>query len=141
MEITHDFKELERRVMLGDRLTESELSALEADLSLRAMQKRGGYDFGRLDFINNCGNLEANFLKEQNARFAKKGPSNKGGYVNPGFGGCLIRRDECIPTPVSSVPDFTPPPPGWEGQRSIERALENHRFRLKQVTETRVLPD
>ena len=124
----------------GTVMTEFEANSFELEQGLRIKRFRS-FDFGRLEFNNNCENLEANFLKEQNARFAKKGPSNKGGYVNPGFGGCLIRRDECIPTPIANIPDMILPPPGWDGQRSIERMLENHRFRLSQVTETGALPE
>lgn len=124
----------------GVPMTEFEANSFELEQGLRLKRFRS-FDFGKIEQYVNAGNSEGAALKEQNARFARKCPSNKGGYVNPGFGGCLIRRDDCVPTPIANIPDMILPPPGWEGRKSIERMLENFRFRLKQVSETGVLPD
>ena len=90
----------------GVPMTEYEANSFELEQGLRLKRFRS-FDFGQLEFNKNCGNLEANALRERNARWAAKWP----------------KRPEARPSPYEDVA-FNGPylshPDGLGHQRDLE---------------------
>ncbi|MGV8059798.1 MAG: hypothetical protein AB2L12_17530 [Smithellaceae bacterium] len=125
--------ELKRRFNRGEVLAEHEEEELKTFISTKEMSRQS-FDFGEIAQRVNPGRLEEMGIREQNARWAKNGPSNKGGgYLNSsGFGGGLIRRDDCKPLPVSAQRDMRLPSSGDD----IRRMLNKFFSKLAEVRET-----
>lgn len=134
MESAYDFNELSRRVKRGSPLSEGEASALTEHLSIKMMAKQS-FDFGEIEGRLQPGRLEELALRDRNAKWAKKGPSNSGGFVQAGpFGSGLLRLDDC--RPAASLPQYMGPFFSDKDGRGVTRMLDKFRAKLAEIKET-----
>jgi hypothetical protein len=79
--------------------------------------------------------LEEITLRDRNAKWAKKGPSNSGGFVQAGpFGSGLLRLADC--KPAASHITFMGPFFSDKDGRGVTRMLDKFRAKLAEIKET-----
>jgi hypothetical protein len=134
MEVAYDFKELTRKAKLGLPLNEQEISALQGHRAVKLAAKQQ-FDFGEIEGRLQAGRMEEMALRERNARWAKAGPSNSGGFVQAGpFGSGVLRLDDC--RPAASSPQYTGPFFSDSDGRGVTRMLDKFHVMLKEIKET-----
>jgi hypothetical protein len=134
MEVAYDFDELTRKAKLGLPLNEQEISALQGHRAVKLAAKQQ-FDFGEIEGRLQAGRMEEMALRERNARWAKAGPSNSGGFVQAGpFGSGLLRLDDC--RPAASSPQYMGPFFGDKDGRGVTRMLDKFHVMLKEIKET-----
>jgi len=69
------YQRLLEKARKGTPMTEAEANSFELEQGLRIKRFRS-FDFGKLEFKNNCGNLEADHLRKRNAKWAEKWVKN-----------------------------------------------------------------
>jgi|GEM_PF-5786641 len=132
--VKYDFEELTRKAKRGLALSEGEASALQGHRAIKLAAKQS-FDFGEIEGRLQAGRLEELTLRDRNARWAKKGPSNSGGFVQAGpFGSGLLRLDDC--KPATSHITFMGPFFGDSDGLGITRMLNKFRAKLAEIKET-----
>jgi hypothetical protein len=134
MEVAYDFNELTRKAKLGLPLNEQEISALQGHRAVKLAAKQQ-FDFGEIEGRLQAGRMEEMALRERNARWAKAGPSNSGGFVQAGpFGSGVLRLDDCKPAPSHIT--FTGPFFSDSDGLGVTRMLNKFRTSLAELRET-----
>lgn len=132
--VKYDFDELTRKAKRGLALSEGEVSALQGHRAIKLAAKQS-FDFGEIEGRLGAGRMEELALRDRNARWAKKGPSNSGGFIQAGpFGSGLLRLDDC--RPAVSSPQYMGPFFGDKDGRGVKRMLNKFRAKLSEIKET-----
>lgn len=131
-----NISDIEKKVKAGTPLCDHEYEEWQLHVNTLRMMERPAFDFGEIEmFVSPMGEGEA--LAERNARWAKNGPSNAGGFLQAGgFGSGLLRRDDCRPAPASSQPSYMGPFLTDKDGGGVKRMLDRFWARLAEVRAT-----